>query len=326
MSEETSSKQLSSKFKSPSVLLTAGGALLFVGAVSSFAFDLELKPSPKFVAIKNILLGGSSSTPAKQTASTETASAEELADKVIPNSGYTVNVKWGDIGKKLVASGAIDLAKFQENYKDPQYQEVMKYLTESQDKGITITPQNSYFWINTLWALGLVQKSDVLEKGVMGTQYKKDVGNFASTGGWTLGSKDAVSLYSKEKIIPLTDEQQQMVMRVAENIYRPCCGNSTAFPDCNHGMAMLALIQLMVSQGASEGEIYKAALAVNSYWFGQTYMDLAYYFKTKEGVDWDKVDPKLVLSAQYSSAQGYQTIKKQIEGAPQQQRGGGCGA
>ncbi|MFZ2202026.1 MAG: hypothetical protein WAV56_01375 [Microgenomates group bacterium] len=307
------------KFLSPSLILVAGGSLLLISAVTSFAFDVQVKPSPKIQALKSILFPTPTPVP--------TPSAELLAEKVLPPAGYTVNIKWGDIGKKLVESGAIDLAKFQENYKDPQYQEVMKYLTETQDKGITITQENSYFWINTLWALGLVQKSDVLDKGVMGTQYKKEVGNFASTGGWTLGAKPATKLYSTSQIIPLTSEQNQMVMRIAENIYRPCCGNSTAFPDCNHGMAMLALIQLMVSQGQSESEIYQAALAFNSVWFGQTYMDLAYYFKTKQGLDWDKVDPKTVLGQQYSSAQGYQNIKKEIEGAPQQPKsGGGCGA
>lgn len=306
------------KLKFTSIGLFVAGSVLVVLAAWLFAFDVSVKPSPRFQSIKSLLNPTPTPVP--------TPSAESLAEVVIPNSGYTVNIKWGDIGKKLVESGAIDLAKFKENYKDPQYEEVMKYLTETQDKGITITQQNSYFWINTLWALGLVQKSDVLDKGVMGTQYKKEVGNFASTGGWTLGTKAATKLYSTTQIIPLTSEQNQVVMRIAGNIYRPCCGNSTAFPDCNHGMAMLALIQLMVSQGRSESEIYKAALAFNSYWFGQTYMDLAYYFKTKQGVDWDKVDPKTILGQQYSSAQGYQAIKKEIEGAPQQQKGGGgCG-
>lgn len=318
MSEETKKSPVN-KLTSPTVLFFGGASALLIFAVSSFAFDFQIKPSPRFQAVKSIFFPVPTPIP--------TPSAELLAEKVLPSAGYTVNIKWGDIGKKLVESGAIDLTKFQQNYKDPQYEDVMKYLTETQDRGITITQQNSYFWINTLWALGLVQKSDVLDKGVMGTQYKKEVGNFASTGGWTLGTKAATKLYSTERIIPLTDEQQQMVMRIAGNIYRPCCGNSTAFPDCNHGMAMLALIQLMVSQGQSESEVYKAALAFNSYWFGQTYMDLAYYFKTKQGLDWDKVDPKTVLGQQYSSAQGYQATKKEIEGAaPQQPKsGGGCG-
>lgn len=294
------------------------GSILLVLAAWLFAFDVSIKPSARFQAIQNLLNPTPTPVP--------TPSAESLAEAVIPNSGYTVNIKWGDIGRKLLASGAIDLGKFQQNYKDPQYRELLTYLTDTQDKGITITPQNSYFWINTLWAFGLVQKSDVLDKGVMGTQYRKELGNFASTGGWTLGAKSAVKLYSSSQIIPLTPEQNALVDKIAKTIYRPCCGNHTAFPDCNHGMAMLALIEIMVSQGRGEGEIYQAALAFNSYWFSQTYMDLAYYFQTKENTRWPDIDPKRILSAQFSSAQGYQAIKQSIEGAPQQpSTGGGCG-
>lgn len=181
--------------------------------------------------------------------------------------------------------------------------------------------------MNTLWALGLTQKSDVLNKGVMGTQYRKDLGNFASTGGWTLGAKDSVKLYSSSKVIPLSQEQQARVEKISAGIYRPCCGNPTSFPDCNHGMAILGLIELMASQGFSEDEIYKAALAFNSYWFPQTYIDLAYYFQTKENTPWQNVDPKRILSAQFSSAQGYQAVKQQIENIPGAPKSGGsCGA
>ena len=76
-------------------------------------------------------------------------------------------------------------------------------------------------------------------------------------------------------------------------------------------MAMLALIELMVSQGYSETEIYQAGLAFNSYWFGQTYMDLAYYFKPRRiSTGIRSIPRELVLGQQFSSAQGYQAIKK----------------
>jgi len=247
---------------------------------------------------------------------TETLDANTLATKVIPTEGYTVNINWGDTGIKLVEAGGIDMNKYRENYSDPQYTELLNYLTENKNEGITITPQNAYFWVNTLWALGLTQQSDVLTKGIMGTEYKDQVVNFASTGGWTLGTRDAASLYSSSKIIPLTQEQQDLVTKVSANIYRPCCGNPTSFPDCNHGMATLGLLELMASQSAAEDEMYKASLAFNSYWFATTYVDLAYYFQTEKGLVWDKVDPKEVLSAEYSSAPGYQTIKKQIGNIP----------
>ena len=244
-----------------------------------------------------------------------------LTEKVAPASGYSVDIKWGDVGQKLVEAGAIDLEQYQQIYPD------VSYLTQSKSEGITLNKDTAYFWVNTLWALGLTQKSDVLEKGVMMTQYGDDLGNFASTAGWTLGSKDALELYSSAEIIPLSAEQQAKVAEIASNIYRPCCGNSAAFPDCNHGMAILGLVELMVSQGFSEEEIYKAALVFNSYWFVDTYVDLAYYFQTVEGIRWSKVDPKEVLSDKYSSASGYGAIKQiigNIPGAPVQ--GASCGA
>jgi len=248
-------------------------------------------------------------------------------NQVAPKTGYTLKIKWGNIGKKLVSSGAIDLKKFQRNYADPQYQELLTYLTQTKNKPITITPDNAYFWVNTLWAMGLVQKSDVLGKGIMNNEYKKQLGNFASTGGWTLGSKKATLLYNSTNIVHLTPKQQVLVKRIADNIYRPCCGNPTSFPDCNHGMAILGLLEIMASQGASEKEMYQAALAFNSYWFANTYADLAYYFDTKQNTSWDKIDPKTILSAQYSSALGYQKIKKQIGTIPgAKSQGGSCGA
>ena len=240
-------------------------------------------------------------------------SVEALTEKVAPANGYSVDIKWGDVGQKLVEAGAIDLEQYQQIYPD------VSYLTQSKSEGITLNKDTAYFWVNTLWALGLTQKSDVLEKGVMMTQYGDDLGNFASTAGWTLGSKDALELYSSAEIIPLSAEQQAKVAEIASNIYRPCCGNSAAFPDCNHGMAILGLVELMVSQGFSEEEIYKAALVFNSYWFVDTYVDLAYYFQTAKNAPWKKVDPKEVLSDKYSSASGYGAIKQiigNIPGAP----------
>jgi len=37
---------------------------------------------------------------------------------------------------------------------------------------------------------------------------KTQIGNFASTGGWTIGAKKPTELYASTLIIPLTEEQQ----------------------------------------------------------------------------------------------------------------------
>ena len=39
-----------------------------------------------------------------------------VAQKVIPPSGYKTSLSWGDIGKKLVEVGAIDLAKYEQTF------------------------------------------------------------------------------------------------------------------------------------------------------------------------------------------------------------------
>ncbi|MBI4038043.1 hypothetical protein HY387_00095 [Candidatus Daviesbacteria bacterium] len=253
-----------------------------------------------------------------------TKSPEELVQvikqEVLPQQGYTTSLKWKNLGKQLVDAGAIDKQKYEEIFAGS---EEMKYLEGSSEDNIKIDENNSRFLVNTFWALGLANKSRVLEEGPMRTS-GNDTANFASTGGWTLGKMDAMKLYSSEPIIPLTDEQQELVTKIAQNVYRPCCGNSTYFPDCNHGMAALGYIEWAVYNGLGEDQIYKDLLAFNSYWFPQTYVEMAVYFD-KQGTKWATVNPKLALSADYSSAQGAQRIQQAVQNVPGiQSQGGSC--
>ncbi len=177
--------------------------------------------------------------------------------------------------------------------------------------------------LNLLWAFGLANKNPILENGPMMDPKYGGAGNFASTGGWTPAKGNAMDHYSKHELVKLTPEQQLLVEKVAKNIYRPCCDNSTYFPDCNHGMAMLGLLEIMASQGVNEADMYKFALKANTLWFPDTYNNLKIFFASKN-IDWQKVDPKEILGAEYSGASGYRKILSQIE--PQQQKGGqGCG-
>lgn len=293
-------------------------SMFLVIGVWNVVFEIKITPSKRFL----LATGQISPTPTPSL-----ITAQSLAAQVVPQAGYQVDINWGETGKKLITAGGINLSKYEENYDQETDQDELEYLKDNIDKGITISAANAYFWVNTLWALGLTQKSDVLDKGVMGTEYRQELGDFASTAGWTLGAKDAVKLYSSATILELDEQENQRVMEIASNIYRPCCGNSAAFPDCNHGMAILGLVELMVDQGFAEAEIYQAALAFNSYWFPQTYTDLAYYFKTREKIEWQDIDAKKVLGLQYSSSAGYRSIKQLIQDAPTLQQGGGsCGA
>lgn len=86
---------------------------------------------------------------------------------------------------------------------------------------------------------------------------------------------------------------------------------------------MLGLLALMAANNVSEADMYKTALQVNAYWFPDTYLTIAKYFKA-QGVAWNAVDPKEVLSAKYSSIRGYKQVLSAVEPvAPS--AGGGCG-
>ena len=252
--------------------------------------------------------------------------SDYLQKEVLPENGVELPVVWGDIGKKLTDSGVIDSKKFESIYnKRGGLDDEEKSLLYAENNGkIIITKENSGFILNIFWALGISNKNSVLEKGPMMNPEYGGAENFASTGGWTLSKKDAMNYYSKFNFINLTKEQQELVERVSKNIYRPCCGNSTYFPDCNHGMAMLGLLELMASQGVSEQDMYKIALQVNSFWFPGTYLTIAKYFGMRN-VEWKDINPKEVLGEIYSSGQGYKRILQELE--PEKiQGGGGCSA
>ena len=217
----------------------------------------------------------------------------------------------------------IDAEKFENLYGNELNEEAEQLLYGNNSGNLKITEQNSGILLNLLWAFGLGNKNEILESGPMTDVRYGGAGNFASTAGWILAKGDAMDHYSSYSFVVLTQEQQDLVERVSKGIYRPCCGNSTYFPDCNHGMAMLGFLELMASQGVGEGDMYYYALKVNSYWFPDTYLAIEKFFE-KRGISFEKVNPREVLGFDYSSAQGYQRILKEIEPV-QSSGGGGCG-
>ena len=235
---------------------------------------------------------------------------------------FELPVIWNNLGRQLVEAGVIDGERFKKLYIGEE--EYDKLLNSNNLGKLEITRENAGLLLNLFWALGLANKNEILEKGEMANPKYGGAGNFASTGGWTIAQGNAMEHYSRHKFFDLTPEQQTLVDKVSRGIYRPCCDNSTHFPDCNHGMAMLGLLELMASQGVSEQDMWKTALTVNSYWFPDTYLTIASYLKGK-GMEWKDMDPQEILGVNYSSAQGYAKIAAEIT-QPQQQRGGsGCG-
>lgn len=262
--------------------------------------------------------------PDEYTVEEEDSSALEA--NVIPSEGFELPVTWKDFGKQLVTTGVIDGEKFEALYanRGGMNEEDKRMLSGKENGNVRITGENSGILLNLLWAFGLGNKNEILEKGPMVDERYGGAGKFASTGGWSISKGDAMNHYSKHSFIKLTKEQQLVVERVSQGIFRPCCNNSTYFPDCNHGMAMLGLLEIMAAQGVSEDEMYSVALKVNSFWFPQTYLTLAKYFEEK-GVAWKDVDPKIVLGKDYSSATGYNQILNEVTPVELRQGGGSCG-
>ena len=238
---------------------------------------------------------------------------EKLTKSVISKSGVTLPVVWGDLGKQMIEKGIIDADKFEKLYSNRNEipNDIKKLLYNEKNGNIKINSENAGFILNLLWAFGLSNKNPILEQGPMANPQYRGTQNFASTGGWILANGNTMDHYSNYNFSILTQEQQKLVEEVSKNIFRPCCGNSTYFPDCNHGMAMLGLLELMAYQGVSEQEMYNAALAVNSYWFPETYITIAKYFKNR-GVLWDDVIAKEVLGSSYSSAQGFKEVLNKV--------------
>lgn len=302
--------------KFPLAIVTLLGVLILFG----FLFDVDVTVKRR-AALNGIIAGGSENAPRVS------ASREEnvLEERVLPQNGVTLPVKLGDIGVKLAATGVIDGEKFKALYQGQSTasQEANKIISETNSENIIITRENAPVLLNVFWALGLGNKNAILENGPMADPRYGGTANFASTGGWTIASGDAMNHYSRHPFVILSPEQQSAVERVAKNIYRPCCNNPTHFPDCNHGMAMLGLLELMAREGVSEQEMYKTALRVNSYWFPENYMTIAKYLESK-GVAWEKADAKEILGANYSSGSGYQRVLAETQ--PVERKGGGsCG-
>ncbi len=294
------------------LLLVSVGFLAFLAV-----FEVGVSPRwPNFFGVK--------------ATSPRTSSPEA---RVLPPEGIVIPARWGDLGVKMVSVGVIDKKKFESMYEtNPALrEEAEKFLGEITNDNVRITPENSGLILNLLWALGLGNKNDILERGPMMTysvagspaEALAKAGNFASTGGWTLARGNAMEHYSRHPLIVLAPEEQKLVEEVSKNIYRPCCDNPTSFPDCNHGMAMLGLLELMASQGIGEEEMYRLALQVNAYWFPDTYLTIAEYLKLR-GLDWENAGPKEILGKNYSSSSGYQKILSQVT-PPAQRSGGSCG-
>jgi hypothetical protein len=257
--------------------------------------------------------------------------ATKLYEQISPKDGYALPVTYGDLGPQLIENGVIDYDAFAAIYEksgNPLSAEEIAILKDGSDKEIVINAKNAHFLLNFFWAVGLANQNPILTKGAMVQYSNGQIEGFASTGGWGLASKPVTDLYASMNLISLTADQQKLVQDVAEQVYRPCCNNHTAFPDCNHGMAMLGILELMASKRATADQMFEAAKYINAYWFPQQTLETAMYLKANQNIDFADADAKLVVGNQLSSASGAKMIhadlqsKGLLQQAPGQ--GGSC--
>ncbi|HEX9721803.1 MAG TPA: hypothetical protein VGA53_00920 [Candidatus Paceibacterota bacterium] len=307
------------------------GLLAVTLVLSAFSWDM-LKAEPiiaKVLSQSSILNPGDNTLYSTNVSATGNALFDEVVAKVLPENGFQSKIALGDSVIRLAQNGVIDRDKFLAIYQDrgglPA--ELENILDAPSATPILLTRENANYYVNLMWPLGLANyMSSNTESPVQG----KSLFNFASTGGWNLGREENGGAYfNKFDIVELTPEQEALVTKVAQNTYRPCCNNSTFFQDCNHGSALLGLLQLGASQGLSENELYREALAFNSFWFPHNYIQTALYLKAVENIDWQNVDAKLVMGKEFSSATGSRNVQAEVAKIPnlmpEQKGGASCG-
>lgn len=239
----------------------------------------------------------------------------------------TLPVTWGDIGKRMVEAGVIDAQKLETLYArrgglGPRERAL---LSGNQDAVIVMTEENAGVLLNLFWGFGLANRNAVLESGPISNPAYGSPSRFASTGGFTLAAGNPMNHFNQHLFIPLGPEEQSLVERVAENIYRPCCNNPTHFPDCNHGMAMLGLLELMAANGAGEEEMYGLALAVNRLWFPGEYETIEKFLEQND-LSLEDVSPQVVLGKEFSSGSGFARVVAALETPAEPALGGSCSA
>ena len=232
---------------------------------------------------------------------------EDLARRLMPPEGKAVSIVFKDALKKLVEAGVIDLEKWNTLYSKRRMEApdwIATALLSHSEHPIHFDEISAPFLLNLLWALGISNKTRFNERSPL---RGKRLPNFASTGGWKLGrEQNGAAYFNQVSNVLLNEEQEQLVFEMAKGIYRPCCNNSTFFQDCNHGSAMLGLLELGASQGKREAELYSIALTANTYWFPESYVAIAHYFEDIEvNRRLKDVPPRELLSSLFSSARGF---------------------
>lgn len=69
-------------------------------------------------------------------------------------------------------------------------------------------------------------------------------------------------------------------------------------------MAMLGLLDLIASQGASIDDMFTAAKYMNAFWFPQQTLEAAVYLKASQNTEFKDADARLIIGRDFSSGSG----------------------
>ena len=244
---------------------------------------------------------------------------------------YAAPVQFGQIGPQLLKTGTIDydtLAAAYQQAGQPLTPAQRDILREGSDAPVVFDPDSAYFLLNFFWALGLTNRNPVLLEGPLPQYAGEAIDRFASTGGWTAGTQPVTALYASQTLVALTAAQQSRVEEAAAAVFRPCCDNPTLFPDCNHGMAMLGLLELVAANDAATDDLFDVAKHANAFWFPQQMAETAAYFRHTQGTGFAETGAKVVVAQDVFSATGFRRVHQwladngRLPGSPES--GGGC--
>jgi hypothetical protein len=267
-------------------------------------------------------------------APTVEAELEEVRKAAEPTAGglphtFLLPITYQDLGPRLVGAGAFTVEGFSEVLAKsgrPIAPRLGKILTEGSDEPIVFDHDTGQFLLNLFWAAGLTNNNPILRRGAMVERSEGRVEQFASTAGWTLASKPLSRLYSGSELFRLSAVQQARLEEAAAAIYRPCCNNPTSFPDCNHGMAMLGLLELMAQEGRSVEEMLEAAKMVNAFWYPEQSHLLALYYQARQGLNFVDIPAREAVSAAAFSGNGFGEVRAWMTASGTLQAPGGGGS
>lgn len=230
----------------------------------------------------------------------------DVMDAVLPPGGIETGVAFGNALQKIIAAGVLVPAKLHAVYKDrggmPPWAAALLAVPSGVPIRFSAAAANDL--LTLLWPIGLATRAPFNAGGPTAGAH---LPRLASTAGWRLGREpNGAAYFDGVDAVALGPAQAALVREVAARTYRPCCDNPALFQDCNHGAAMLGLLELGASQGLDAAALERAALAANSFWFPREYLKTALFFQLLEGRPWSEVPPAELIGARYASAGGWQ--------------------